>query len=90
MIEFMTWHDAVGDADWLEARLALARVALEAYRGGIESAQKLATTMVDPYDGQPIRCATGPGTELLIWSVGPDKMDDHGDPGDLPWKLALR
>jgi hypothetical protein len=79
-------------ADVLEARLALARAALTAYRGGAEAAFKFLANSVDPFDGRAIRCALSSEGLIAFWSIGPDKSDDGGkDPKrDIVWTLRLR
>jgi hypothetical protein len=78
--------------DVLEARLALARVALTAYRAGAKDALTFLSKSVDPFDGQPIRCAFGDKGLIVFWSVGPDHRDNSATTGsdDIVWPLRLR
>jgi hypothetical protein len=82
-------------ADALEARLALARAALTAYRAGAADTFKFLKDSHDPFDGRPLRCAFGTGAQeglVVFWSVGPDGNDDGGtDPTkDIVWRLKLK
>lgn len=85
----------------LEAMLLIARVALLAYREGIEDAIDLASTTTDPFSGRPLRTRVDPDGALLIWAIGPDGEDDGGalhpkedegwyEPPDITWKIRLR
>lgn len=82
---------AIFASDVLEARLALARVALTAYRGGAKDALTFLTTSADPFDGQPIKCGFGEGGLVVFWSVGPNGKDEGAKPGtdDIVWGLRL-
>jgi len=77
--------------DRIEARLAIARIALTAYRAGAKDALLLLSKSSDPYDGQPIRCALGEKGLVVIWSVGPDGKDGDAREGtdDVVWALQL-
>ena len=82
-------------ADALEARLALARAALTAYRYGAAKTFEFLKDSIDPFDGRPLRCALGVGPQeglVVFWSVGSDKSDDGGtDPTkDIVWRLKLK
>ncbi len=78
--------------DEVEARLALARAALIARRGGAEAALPWIGQSTDPFDGRPLRCAMGREGLVVFWSVGRDRVDQGGgdDALDLIWRLRLR
>jgi hypothetical protein len=78
-------------SDVLEARLALARAALTAYRSGAKDALAFLGQSVDPFDGRPIRCGFGEQGLVVFWSVGPDRKDDAAASGsdDIVWRLRL-
>lgn len=88
-------EDRLTAADALEARLALARAALTAYRHGAAETFKFLKNSIDPFDGKELRCAFGAGAQeglVVFWSVGPDGKDDGGsDPAqDIVWRLRLK
>ncbi len=82
-------------------RLAGSALALEAVRrddGTLPAGLCDTLRAIDPFDGRPIRCRpTGDGGYLL-YSVGPDGVDQDGegdsddwrDGPDLPWRVAGR
>ncbi|MBL8860097.1 MAG: hypothetical protein JNL28_16425 [Planctomycetes bacterium] len=77
--------------DLLEARLALARVALTAYRKDAKEALTFLATTFDPFDGRQLRCAFGDDGLIVFWSVGPDGKDDAAarESDDIVWGLKL-
>jgi hypothetical protein len=81
----------MGFADALSARLALARMALSAYRGGGQDALTFLSKSVDPYSGRPLSWGTVEGGLIVFWSVGPDRVDDGGksESDDVTWTLRL-
>ena len=89
----MTWNFLIEQTDELDARIALARIALVAYRSGVEAACAFARGCIDPFDGLPLRCSQGSDGLLMIWSVGADGIDEFGRqgstvyPDDLVWTI---
>lgn len=83
---------AVASVDVLEARLALARAALVALRTDARELIAFTAKTVDPFDGRPIRVGFGEDGQVVLWSVGPDGVDDGGtdDERDVVWRLRLR
>ncbi len=81
----------MGLADHLSAQLALARMALSAYRGGAQDALTFLSKSVDPYSGRPLNWGTVEGGLIVFWSVGPDRVDDGAKSGsdDVKWTLRL-
>ncbi|MBL8859232.1 MAG: hypothetical protein JNL28_12045 [Planctomycetes bacterium] len=61
----------------LDAEIRVTRAALEAYEHGAAAAQELAAILRDPFDGQPLRTRLEDGV-LVLWSIGPDQIDDGG------------
>jgi hypothetical protein len=78
-------------SDALQAELALARLALTAYRGGAQEALRFMANSVDPFEGKPLRLAWVGEDVVVFWSVGPDKKDDSARIGsdDIVWQLRL-
>lgn len=72
---------AIGAALSVEARLATARLALEARARRIESRAlpevSALAPVLDPWSDAPLRAARR-GEGLVVWSVGPDGRDDGG------------
>jgi hypothetical protein len=64
-------------ATWIEAEVRLARVAIAAFRDGATAGMEAAARSIDPFDGKPLRARVEPGV-LVVWSVGPDQVDDGG------------
>lgn len=83
---------AMASADVLEARLVLARAALVAFRSDAKELLEFVAKTSDPFDGKPIRCGFATGGVVLLWSVGPDGIDDGGtdDERDLVWRFRPR
>jgi hypothetical protein len=79
-------------SDLLAARLALARMALAAYRGGAQDALTFLSKSIDPYTGLPLQWGTGENELVAFWSVGPDRKDNNASPDsdDVRWALRLR
>ncbi len=55
--------------------LAFLRLRLRERVAGADAARELATTLTDPYDGQPLRARVADDGSVLVWSVGPDGVD---------------
>ncbi len=70
--------DLLRDAVRADARVACARVALEALRSGAEAATALAAVTTDPFDGAPLRTRARDDGVFEVWSVGADVIDDGG------------
>ncbi len=83
---------SLASSDRLEARLALARVALVAYRQGAKDALEFLSKSTDPFDGRPIRCGLGDTGLVVFWSAGSNGKDDGAlpDTDDIVWGLKLR
>ncbi len=79
-------------ADELEARLVLARAALVAFRTDAKGLLEFVQETSDPYDGRPIRVGFNADGLVLLWSVGPDGVDDGGvdDQKDIVWRYKAR
>ncbi len=79
-------------ADELEARLVLARTALLAFRTDAKALLEFIPKTSDPFDGKPIRCGFNDGGLVILWSVGPDGVDDGGtdDAKDIVWRYKPR
>lgn len=77
--------------DLIEARLALARIALTAYRAGAQDALTAISKSFDPYDGNHMRCSLGQDGLILLWSVGANQKDEDGraEGDDVTWALRL-
>ena len=77
--------------DKLEARLALARVALVAHRAGLTEAVASIPETIDPHSGKPLRHELRPDGVLRLWSVGWNQVDDGGDDQlDVVWRFRRR
>lgn len=69
-------------------RNARAAIAVERYRlqhqGALPDSlnalvpEFLASVPIDPYDGKPLRYESKPGSGYIIYSVGRNRIDDHG------------
>ena len=76
-------HIAAGDARWGIARLAVAtaryRVAENQLPRSVDDLvpQWLPAVPLDPFDGKPLRMKRAEH-EVILYSVGPDKVDDSG------------
>jgi hypothetical protein len=79
-------------ADVLEARIALARAALAARRGGALALLEHVRGSSDTFDARPLRTATSDGGLLVLWSVGADRVDDGGrdEARDVVWRFRQR
>jgi hypothetical protein len=64
-------------ATWMQADLALAHVAITAFRDGSQAGLDAASQSVDPFDDKPLRARIEPDV-LVLWSIGPDLIDDGG------------
>jgi hypothetical protein len=82
--------------DQTRVRCAAAALAAERYRlkydqwpTGIAELVKeglLQAPMIDPYDGQPLRFHRT-DTGMIVYSVGPDKVDSQGKKGNIGFEL---
>ncbi|MBL8861658.1 MAG: hypothetical protein JNK02_06560 [Planctomycetes bacterium] len=84
--------DFAGAVDALEARLALARAALVARRGGAQALLEHVARSADPYDGRPLRVGFADSGVVVLWSVGADGRDDGGldEARDVVWRFKPR
>jgi hypothetical protein len=71
-------HQALRPAADLEATLRVAIVALIARRDGSAAGRHAADTLLDPFDGKPLRTRVDPDGLFVVWSVGGDHTDDGG------------
>ncbi len=62
----------------IEALVLLARTALVGRAHGQDAAATFAASLVDPFDGLPLRTRVETDGSLRIWSIGPDGIDDGG------------
>ena len=62
----------------IEALVLLARTALVGRAHGKDAAATFAASLVDPFDGLPLRTRAEADGSLRIWSIGRDGVDDGG------------
>jgi len=84
--------------DRTRLRSAVAAIAAERYRlkhdhwpmciADLQKEGFLKEPITDPFDGQPLRLLRTE-TGMLVYSIGQDKVDDHGKKGDIAFELWL-
>jgi hypothetical protein len=81
LISLMILPPAHRSGEWtakFEARCLLTRAAMLARREGVQAAGAWIAAQTDPFTGRPLRWRLDEDGLMVLWSAGPNRVDDGG------------